>query len=201
MPVSDPSDPSHDLVLPDAEASDAFGRALAACVIDGFANVDDADFGGFTIHLSGDLGAGKTSIVRALLRGLGVEGRIKSPTYTLVEPYVVEMPKCVESRQDVKLNCYHFDFYRFEDPQEWLDAGFRDYFSDAALRLVEWPERARPEHGSVLPSPDLRLVIAVRDAGRVVAWSTPTPLGASWLSRATFAGPPGPHAAGSSSAG
>ena len=136
-----PTDSFKRLALADESASDAFGRALAALVI---ANPLAPEGGGFTIHFSGDLGAGKTTIVRALLRALGVTGRIKSPTYTLVEPYVVEMPKIVESRQDVKLNCYHFDFYRFEDPQEWLDAGFRDYFSDAALRLVEWPERARP---------------------------------------------------------
>jgi tRNA threonylcarbamoyladenosine biosynthesis protein TsaE len=182
---------SSSLPLADATASDAFGRALAACVVTGFGALRDTASSGFTIHFSGDLGAGKTTIVRALLRGLGVEGRIKSPTYTLVEPYVLEMPKNVESRRDVKLHCYHFDFYRFEDPHEWLDAGFRDYFSDVALRLVEWPERARSDDGSLLPPADLHVRIDVQahpgeHPGRVVSWSTPTALGATWLSRASL---------------
>jgi len=188
------------LALADESASDAFGRALAACVVTGFGLHGDSAPGGFTIHFSGELGAGKTTIVRALLRGLGVEGRIKSPTYTLVEPYVVEMPKSVESRQDVKLHCYHFDFYRFEDPHEWLDAGFRDYFSDAALRLVEWPERARSEDGGLLPPADLHVSIEAAGAGRVVRWSTPSALGAAWLSRASLAAPSRPAAGSSSSA-
>ena len=185
---------SSSIPLADAAASDAFGRALADCMTTGFTTFHDTAPAGFTIHFSGDLGAGKTTIVRALLRSLGVEGRIKSPTYTLVEPYVVEMPKSVESRQDVKLHCYHFDFYRFEDPHEWLDAGFRDYFSDVALRLVEWPERARSDDGSLLPPADLHVRIDVAPVGRVVGWSTPTVLGASWLSRATLAAPSRPVA-------
>ena len=185
--TSTSSDSSSRLALADEPASDAFGRALAACVVAGFVRHGDRAPGSFTIHFSGDLGAGKTTIVRALLRGLGVEGRIKSPTYTLVEPYVVEMPKSVESRQGVKLHCYHFDFYRFEDPHEWLDAGFRDYFSDAALRLVEWPERARSEDGSLLPPADLHVSIDGAPVGRIVRWTTPTALGATWLT--TWSGP------------
>lgn len=195
-----PSTEAFRLPLVDEAASDGFGRALAQCIVAGFGRhaVEAPD--GFTLHFSGDLGAGKTTVVRALLRALGVEGRIKSPTYTLVEPYVVEMPKFVESRQNVKLNCYHFDFYRFEDPHEWLEAGFRDYFSDAALRLVEWPERARSDDGDLLPAPDLHVAIDHADVGRIVQVTAPTALGASWLSRADLATLSPPRAADSSSA-
>ena len=152
--------------LADESASGALGERLADVVAAGFVQAPgaapDAAPDGFTIHFSGDLGAGKTTVVRALLRRLGVDGRIKSPTYTLVEPYVVALQKSVESRQRMNLYCYHFDFYRFEDPHEWLEAGFRDYFSDAALRLVEWPERATVDGGSLLPPPDLHVALDAR---------------------------------------
>ena len=96
------------------------------------------------IELRGPLGAGKTTFVRHLLRALGVTGPIKSPTYAVMEPY--ELPA---------LACWHFDFYRFNDPQEWEDAGFRDLFASTGLKLVEWPENA----GSLLPPPDLQIAI------------------------------------------
>jgi tRNA threonylcarbamoyladenosine biosynthesis protein TsaE len=96
------------------------------------------------IELCGPLGAGKTTFARHLLRALGVEGRIKSPTYALMEPY------CVEG-----LQIAHFDFYRFGDAREWIDAGFRDVFAGPGLKLVEWPSHAAPQ----LPLPDLRLHI------------------------------------------
>ena len=172
--------------LPDVAHSDAFGEALATLVVTGFGEPQVAPFDGFTIHFSGDLGTGKTTIVRALLHSLGVAGRIKSPTYTLVEPYVVPMPKSVESRHDVNLYCYHFDFYRFEDPHEWLEAGFRDYFSDAVLRLVEWPERACTDDGSLLPPPDAHVVLDHAGDGRRVVLSSATSRGAAWLGRASF---------------
>ena len=178
------------LTLPDVAHGDAFGASLATMVAAGFAAPPPEPFDGFTIHFSGDLGTGKTTIVRALLRALGVEGRIKSPTYTLVEPYVVPMPKSVESRLDVNLYCYHFDFYRFEDPHEWLEAGFRDYFSDAALRLVEWPERARTDDGSLLPPPDVHVVLDHAGDGRRVVLSSDTSRGAAWLGRASLDLPP-----------
>jgi tRNA threonylcarbamoyladenosine biosynthesis protein TsaE len=92
------------------------------------------------IALHGDLGAGKTTLVRHLLRALGVQGRIKSPTYAVVEPY--ELPH---------LNVWHFDFYRFSDPREWEDAGFRDIFASPGLKLAEWPEKA----ARMLPVADL----------------------------------------------
>lgn len=100
------------------------------------------------VELHGPLGAGKTTFVRHLLRALGVTGRIKSPTYAVLEPYVVD-----------GLAISHFDFYRFSDPREWLDAGFRDLFAAPGLKLVEWPEHA----AGMLPPPDLRLFIEPQD--------------------------------------
>jgi tRNA threonylcarbamoyladenosine biosynthesis protein TsaE len=106
------------------------------------------------IALHGDLGAGKTTFVRHLLRALGVEGRIKSPTYAVVEPY--ELPGQA---------IWHFDFYRFDDPREWEDAGFRDVFAGPGLKIAEWPDKA----AAVLPVPDLDLRIALgEDDSRVV---------------------------------
>ncbi|MFM0501284.1 tRNA (adenosine(37)-N6)-threonylcarbamoyltransferase complex ATPase subunit type 1 TsaE [Paraburkholderia caffeinilytica] len=101
-------------------------------------------FHGLQVQLVGDLGAGKTTLVRATLRGLGHTGRVRSPTYTLVEPYVLERPAG-------ELTLYHFDLYRFTDPAEWADAGFREYFDSGAICLVEWPQRA----GRLLGVPDL----------------------------------------------
>ena len=105
---------------------------------------------GLNIYLSGELGAGKTTFVRGLLRELGFEGRVKCPTYALVELYVIS-----------RLNLYHFDFYRFRDPEEWHEAGFRDLFSPSNICLVEWPEKAR----DLLPIADLNLtLISVQNA-------------------------------------
>lgn len=105
---------------------------------------DHTAFHGLQVQLVGDLGAGKTTLVRATLRGLGHTGRVRSPTYTLVEPYVLERPAG-------ELALYHFDLYRFTDPAEWADAGFREYFDSGAVCLVEWPQRA----GRLLGVPDL----------------------------------------------
>ena len=120
-----------------------------------------------SIELHGTLGAGKTTFVRHLLQALGVEGRIKSPTYAVMEPY--ELPG---------LNAWHFDFYRFNDPQEWEDAGLRDTFAASGLKLVEWPEKA----DGLLPPPDLRIAIAVgADERRHVAMAALSPLGRELL--------------------
>ncbi|MBX9936984.1 MAG: tRNA (adenosine(37)-N6)-threonylcarbamoyltransferase complex ATPase subunit type 1 TsaE [Burkholderiaceae bacterium] len=100
------------------------------------------------ITLHGDLGAGKTTLVRHLLRALGVQGRIKSPTYAVVEPHQTE-----------RLSIYHFDFYRFDDPREWEDAGFRDIFASSGLKLAEWPEKAQ----SVLPLADVAITLEALD--------------------------------------
>ena len=119
------------------------------------------------IALEGPLGAGKTTFARYLLRALGAGGRIKSPTYALLEPY--DLPG---------LHASHLDFYRFDDPREWIDAGLREVFEQPGLRLVEWPEKA----GSLLPVADLRLCIAPRDdGGRDVAVHAQTPRGVGLL--------------------
>jgi tRNA threonylcarbamoyladenosine biosynthesis protein TsaE len=96
------------------------------------------------IALEGPLGAGKTTFVRHLLRALGVAGRIKSPTYAVMEPYTVGGHALS-----------HFDFYRFDDAREWDDAGFRDVFAAPGVQLVEWPDKA----AAVLPTPDWRVRI------------------------------------------
>jgi tRNA threonylcarbamoyladenosine biosynthesis protein TsaE len=107
------------------------------------------------ITLHGPLGAGKTAFARHLLRALGVAGRVKSPTYTVLEPY----------RTPAGLEVSHFDFFRFDDPREWEDAGFRDVFARAGLKLAEWPDKAAP----LLPRPDLVLAIEpVGDGERAV---------------------------------
>jgi tRNA threonylcarbamoyladenosine biosynthesis protein TsaE len=123
-----------------------------------------------TIELRGDLGAGKTTFVRHLLGALGVEGRIKSPTYAVVEPYTLASATANAG----VLNIWHFDFYRFNDPREWEEAGFRDIFASPGLKLVEWPEKA----GAYLPKPDLQIGIEVlADDGREVTLTAFTATG------------------------
>ncbi|MGE0330970.1 MAG: tRNA (adenosine(37)-N6)-threonylcarbamoyltransferase complex ATPase subunit type 1 TsaE [Ramlibacter sp.] len=123
------------------------------------------------IELHGDLGAGKTTLVRHLLRALGVAGRIKSPTYAVVEPH--EVPG---------LAIWHFDFYRFTDPREWEDAGFRDVFASPGLKLAEWPQNAAP----VLPVADLVIRLQVQaDDARTATLSAHTPTGRALLKDAT----------------
>lgn len=130
-----------------------------------------------SIHLRGDLGAGKTTLVRYLLKALGVEGRIKSPTYAVVEPYSVSGP---DAQPLNPINISHFDFYRFNDPDEWEEAGFREIFASPGLKLVEWPEKA----GQHLPAADLVLAIELADADeRRVSVHALTPAGA-WLLKA-----------------
>ena len=130
------------LVWPDEAATTAFAQQLAAALTRAHNGLNAC------ITLEGDLGAGKTSLVRHLLRALGVQGRIKSPTYAVVEPYQVAAGAV-----------WHFDFYRFSDPREWEDAGFRDIFASPGLKLCEWPQQAQ----GVMPSPDLSLHIEVTD--------------------------------------
>jgi tRNA threonylcarbamoyladenosine biosynthesis protein TsaE len=130
--------------------------------------------GGMVISLSGDLGAGKTTLVRGCLRRLGWAGSVKSPTYTLVEHYLFS-----------SLYFYHFDFYRFADPSEWETAGLADCFRNDAVCVVEWPERV----GSLLPPPDLGLSLAhpadAQAAGRDLALHARTESGERCLSAMT----------------
>ena len=133
------------IALADEAATEAFGTRFAHALDAARTELARAHaFDGLQIQLVGDLGAGKTSLVRAILRGLGHTGRVRSPTYTLVEPYALE-------RDDGELEVYHFDLYRFNDPAEWSDAGFREYFNSSAICLVEWPQQA----GTLLGVPDL----------------------------------------------
>jgi tRNA threonylcarbamoyladenosine biosynthesis protein TsaE len=111
-----------------------------------------------TIYLHGDLGAGKTTLVRGLLQGLGFVGKVKSPTYTIVESYKIMCNNGAES------NLYHFDLYRFNDEEEWEAAGFRDYFNTDSICLIEWPEKA----AHILPTPDIDIQFTLSGAGRRV---------------------------------
>ena len=144
------------------------------------------------VLLHGDLGAGKTTLVRHLLRALGVQGRIKSPTFAVVEPYAVTLPNAVSACPAIAaaeasgsasakascINIWHFDFYRFTDPREWEDSGFRDLFTSAGLKLVEWPEKA----AGVLPLADWELhLCAADDATRQVRLEAHTAKGAAML--------------------
>jgi len=147
---------TRDLKLPDAAATEALGAALAPGVAPGR-----------VLHLRGDLGVGKTTVVRGVLRALGHDGKVKSPTYTLVEPYALS-----------SLNLYHFDFYRLKNAAEWESSGFREYFGPQAACLVEWPERVGP----VLGIPDLELRLEFAPPGRRASLSANTPAGQVWLS-------------------
>ncbi len=112
---------------------------------------------GQVIALKGPLGVGKTTLVRAILRSLGVTGAVRSPTYNLVESYT-----------ECGLNLHHFDFYRFSDPVELEEAGFRELFSSDAVCIVEWPENA----AEFMPNPDLTIEIHYVGVGRQVRIST-----------------------------
>jgi tRNA threonylcarbamoyladenosine biosynthesis protein TsaE len=126
------------------------------------------------IELHGDLGSGKTTLARHLLHALGVRGRVKSPTYTVVEPH--EAP--LQQAQDSALKIWHFDFFRFNDPREWEDAGFRDIFAGPGLKLAEWPEKAE----ELLPRADLVVRIETQaDESRNVTLLAQTPLGRELL--------------------
>jgi tRNA threonylcarbamoyladenosine biosynthesis protein TsaE len=112
------------------------------------------------VELHGPLGAGKTTFVRHLLRAFGVQGRIKSPTYAIMEPYELAFD-ADHAGLEGHSPAWHFDFYRFDDPREWEDAGFREIFAAEGMKLAEWPEHAQ----GLLPEPDLRLWIEPEAAG------------------------------------
>jgi tRNA threonylcarbamoyladenosine biosynthesis protein TsaE len=126
--------------LPDEAATLAAGRAFASQLS-----------GGDTVYLHGDLGAGKTTFVRGVLQGLGHAGKVKSPTYTLVEPYEFD-----------GFSVYHFDLYRFTSEEEWEAAGLNEYFNSQSICFVEWPEKAQ----NLLPEPDFDIKITPLTQGR-----------------------------------
>ena len=122
------------------------------------------------VNIPGPLGAGKTTLVRGMLHGLGHAGAVKSPTFTLVEPYTFG-----------NLHFYHFDLYRLNDPGELEFLGLRDYLDDKGVCVVEWAERAQ----GVLPSPDVDIMIEPTETGRMVRITTLTPRGDIWLETLT----------------
>ena len=150
------------LYLKDEDSTTLLAEHLAPLIL---SPGDDGSVGAH-IHLKGDLGAGKTHLARALLRACGVTGRIKSPSYALLESYKVS-----------NLYFYHLDFYRFSDPREWIDAGFRDLLQKQAVVLIEWPEQAGP----LLPPPDLEIYLDYSGAGRSARLTAYSNKGKSWL--------------------
>lgn len=133
---------------------------------------------GLNIYLHGDLGAGKTTFVRGVLHGLGYVGKVKSPTYTLVEIYELE-PYLIEFNVKSNYNIYHFDLYRFIDEEEWDAAGFRDYFNPKSICLIEWPEKA----AQVLPEPDIHVHILHNKNARKIQFSAASALGTQCLKK------------------
>jgi tRNA threonylcarbamoyladenosine biosynthesis protein TsaE len=142
--------------LADEAATRALGERIAAALQPGAA-----------VHLSGVLGAWKTTLARGLIRTLGFPGKVKSPSYALVEPYT-----------DSRLTLYHFDFFRFKDPNEWHEAGLRECFDGRAICVVEWPEKA----AGLLPPADLRVHLAISPrGGRDATLAADTELGRACL--------------------
>jgi tRNA threonylcarbamoyladenosine biosynthesis protein TsaE len=154
--------------LADESATAAFGAALARAIAPGL-----------VLYLHGDLGAGKTALTRALLHAAGHRGTVKSPTYTLSEPYRITL-----GGQSV--NVIHFDLYRMASPEEFLDAGFREEFDGHNICIVEWPEKGAP----VLPPPDVDVRLRVAGLGREVELQALSDLGQLCLDRLTYAPPP-----------
>lgn len=150
--------------LNDEAATAALGATLARALVPGV-----------SIYLHGDLGAGKTALTRALLHAAGHAGHVKSPTYTLAEPYTVTIA-------GVATEVIHFDLYRMASPEEFLDAGFREYFNHRTICIVEWPEKA----GTVLPTPDINVFLTVSGDGRAVELQALSDQGSQCLDRLHF---------------
>ena len=150
--------------LKNESATDALGRCLARVLVPGL-----------VIYLHGDLGAGKTALTRAIIHAAGYVGHVKSPTYTLAEPYELEL-------DGQALTLMHFDLYRMSSPDEFLEAGFRDVFNHSTICIVEWPE-----HGAeVLPAPDLALFLSVAGTGRLAELQALSDKGCACLTQLNF---------------
>ncbi|MEE9160380.1 MAG: tRNA (adenosine(37)-N6)-threonylcarbamoyltransferase complex ATPase subunit type 1 TsaE [Gammaproteobacteria bacterium] len=146
----------YQLDIIDAPAMEALGQKLASLC-----------HPGCKLFLQGELGAGKTTLVRGFLRGHGYEGIVKSPTYTLIEPYQLN-----------DLEIYHFDLYRINDPEELESIGIRDYFSGSGICLLEWPEKG----AALLGSPDVSIQIQYQDDQRKVSLEAKTSAGKDIIS-------------------
>lgn len=146
-----------ELLLPDLTATETVGAGLARAFV--------AGGGSAVLHLRGDLGAGKTTCARSLLRSLGVDGAIRSPTYTLVETYELD-----------ELVCVHVDLYRLEGPADVEELGLRDFLDGYSLLLVEWPEKG----GTALPTADVLLTLSYREAARLARVEARSSRGARW---------------------
>lgn len=151
--------------LADEAATQALGKSLAHCLQVGI-----------VINLHGDLGAGKTALTRAILHAAGHQGTVKSPTYTLAEPYEI-----LVQGQVTKL--MHFDLYRMRSPDEFIEAGFRDEMNEQTICIIEWPEKA----DGILPLPDLEIHFAIIDVGREVELRALSEKGKVCLSQLHFA--------------
>lgn len=143
--------------LPDEATTAIFALAFSRCIRPGL-----------VVYLRGDLGAGKTTLVRGILNSLGYTGRVKSPTYTLLEQYEV---------QGLRLN--HFDLYRFRDAFEWESAGFSDEFNGQNICLIEWPEQA----AGLVPQADVEIIFEILPEGRNISLLAQTDLGRECLNR------------------
>jgi tRNA threonylcarbamoyladenosine biosynthesis protein TsaE len=156
---SDDNGPTLSAQLADEAATLALGAQLAKALAPGL-----------KIWLEGDLGSGKTTLARGVLRALGHDGPVKSPTYTLIESYAVS-----------RITLYHFDFYRLASPEEFLDAGLDEYFSGEGVCLVEWPQQAAP----YLAAPDVLITLKAHNSGRQVAIRAGTEAGQTCVNQLT----------------
>jgi tRNA threonylcarbamoyladenosine biosynthesis protein TsaE len=153
------SEPPLSLHLADAAATESLGAALAN-------SLPALERGGLVVHLYGDLGAGKTTLVRGFLRQLGVSGPVRSPTYTLVEPYRVGA-----------LTCVHADLYRLHNPGETEELGLRDYLAPRTILLIEWPQKG----AQAVPPPDLLIDLDYAGDARIASLYAKTGLAAGFM--------------------
>lgn len=149
--------------LANSEATIAMGGLLAKIIKNDLKQ-------GLIVYLHGDLGAGKTTLTRGFVQGMGHQGNVKSPTYTLVEPYELEL-----------WNVYHFDLYRLADPEELEYMGIRDYFGANSCSFIEWPDRGE----GFLPEPDLIINIDYKDTERTIKFDAKTTLSQLLLEKLT----------------
>ncbi len=158
------------IVLADEAATLAYAGQFARCIR-----------AGLIVYLHGNLGAGKTTFVRGVLQSLGYIGKVKSPTYTLVETYelVADMidSNGINHNNNSKYNIYHFDLYRFIDEDEWDAAGFREYFNPQSICMIEWPEKAE----NLLPQADVDIHLLIVNEARSIQFSANTLLGRQCL--------------------